>query len=96
MCTATRASTYHIPRLAFAADGPTWPGLPDVLRRYPAIRARLPGREHLGGPYGTLAYILHVTGLLRHWPGTYEAHERLVPERFALCAGSLRQPQSAS
>jgi tRNA(adenine34) deaminase len=85
MCTATMASTYRISSVAFAACDPTWDGLLEALRRYPAIRERLPERDYLGGAYGALAYVLHVTGLLRHWPATYEAHERLVPARFALC-----------
>ncbi len=96
MCTATMTSTYRIPRVAFGAYDPTWDGLHEALRRHPAIRTLLPEREHLGGPYGALAYVLHITGLLRHWPGTYEAHHRLVPARFALCrriveSGSVNQ-----
>jgi tRNA(adenine34) deaminase len=85
MCTATLTTTYRIPKVAFAAYDPTWDGLLDALRRYPIVAAWLPGREHLGGPYGTLAYVLHMTGILRYWPGTYEAHERLTPARLALC-----------
>ena len=87
--------------MAFGAYDPTWDGLLEALRRYPAIRPRLPEREHLGGPYGALAYVLHITGLLRHWPGgTYGAHERLVPARFALCrrigeSGSVNQLSEA-
>src|SRR5215469_1171569 len=85
MCTATLTSTYRIPSVAFGANDPTWDGLLEALRRYPTIRTWLPEREHLGGRFGALAYVLHVTGLLRHWPGTYEAHERLVPASLALC-----------
>ena len=91
MCAATIIGTYGIPRVAFAAYDPTWDGMHDVFRQYPVVADRLPEREHLGGPYGTLAYVLHVTGLLRHWPGVYEAHERLVPARLALCHYLVQQ-----
>lgn len=68
-----------------ALKTPTWDGLHDAFRRLPFIADRLPEWQHLGGPYGALAYVLHVTGLLRHWPEGYEAHERLAPARLALC-----------
>ena len=100
MCAATIIGTYGIPRVAFGSYDPTWDGLHDAFRQYPTIADRLPEREHLGGPYGTLAYILHVTGLLRHWPRVYEAHERLAPARLALCRhlverGTLNQLSEA-
>ena len=84
MCAATIIGTYGIPRVAFGACDPTWDGLHDLFRQYPAIAGRLPEREHLGGSYAKLAYVLHITGLLRHWPGPYEAHERLAPAALAL------------
>lgn len=84
MCAATIIGTYGIPRVAFGACEPTWDGLYDLFRQYPAIAGRLPEREHLGGSYAKLAYVLQITGLLRHWPGPYEAHERLAPAALAL------------
>lgn len=96
MRTATLTSTYRIPKVAFATYDPTWDGLLDMLRQYEKVAVGLPERECLGGPYGTLAYVFHMTGILRNWPGKYEAHERLSAARLALCrclveSGSLHQ-----
>jgi tRNA(adenine34) deaminase len=69
MCAATIIGTYQIPKVAFAAYDPSWDGLLDTLRQHPAITRRLPEREHLGGPYGALAYVLHLVWILRNVPG---------------------------
>lgn len=91
MCTATITGTYHIPKVAFAAYDPTWDGLFEALLQYPTVAARRPEREHLGGPYGTLAYVLHLTGLMRHSTGPFAAHERLAAARLALCRRLLAE-----
>jgi len=91
MCAATIIGTYHIPRIAFAAYDPTWHGLLDGFREFPAIAPWLPERDHLGGPYGALAYVLHLTWCLRQWPGGYEAHQRLTPAQLALSQSLLER-----
>jgi tRNA(adenine34) deaminase len=84
MCAATITGTYDIPKVAFAAYDPSWAGLLDAFGEYPAIARRLPEREHLGGPYGALAYVLHLAWILQHLPGPYEAHQRFAPAHLAL------------
>ena len=84
MCAATIIGTYHIPKVAFAAYDPSWEGLLDAFRQHPAIACRLPEREHLGGPYGALAYVLHLAWILRHLPGPHEAHQHFAPAHLAL------------
>jgi tRNA(Arg) A34 adenosine deaminase TadA len=91
MCAATIIGTYHIPKVAFAAYDPSWEGLPDVLGQHPAIARWLPEREHLGGPYGALAYVLHLTWILRHLPGPHEAHRHFAPAHLALSQDLLEQ-----
>jgi tRNA(Arg) A34 adenosine deaminase TadA len=78
MCAATIIGTYHIPKVAFAAYDPSWEGLLDAFGQHPAIARWLPEREHLGGPYGALAYVLHLTWILRHLPGPREAHQHFA------------------
>ena len=85
MCAATIIGTYGIPEVAFASCDPTWDGLHRAFRQYPVIAGRLPERKYLGGPYGALAYVIHLTGMLRYWPGPYEPHDRLAPARIARC-----------
>ncbi len=85
MCAATIIGTYGVPQVAFASYDPTWDGLQEAFRRYPVIASRLPKREHLGGPFGVLAYVIHMTGVLRYWPGPYEPHERLAAAGIARC-----------
>jgi len=84
MCAATIIGTYQIPKVAFAAFDPTSEGLLDVFRHHPSIGRRMPEREHLGGPYGALAYVLHLGWILRHLPGPHEAHQRFAPAHMAL------------
>lgn len=84
MCSATISGTYHIPRVFFAAHDPWWDGLAEALGEHPVTARSLPQREHLGGPYGVLAYVLPVTATLQHWPAPLDAHERLAPARLAL------------
>jgi len=84
MCAATIIGTYHIPKVAFAAYDPSWEGLLDAFRQHPAIACRLPEREHLGGPYGALAYVLHLVWIVRHLPGPHEAHQHFAPAHLAL------------
>jgi tRNA(adenine34) deaminase len=91
MCAATIIGTYQIPKVAFAAYDPSWDGLLDIFRQHPAIARRLPEREHLGGPYGALAYVLHLVWILRHLPGPHEAHQHFAPAHLALSQGLLEQ-----
>jgi tRNA(adenine34) deaminase len=90
MCAAAIIGTYDIPKVAFAAYDPSWEGLLDAFGRYPAIARRLPEREHLGGPYGALAYVLHLAWILQHLPGPYEAHRRFAPAHLALARDLLQ------
>jgi tRNA(Arg) A34 adenosine deaminase TadA len=91
MCTATIIGTYQVPKVAFAAYDPSWDGLLDVLGGHPAVARRLPEREHLGGPYGALAYLLHLTWIVRYLPGPHEAHQKFAPAHLALSKGLLEQ-----
>jgi tRNA(adenine34) deaminase len=91
MCAATIIGTYQIPRVAFAAYDPSWDGLLDAFRHHPVIARRLPEREHLGGPYGALAYVLHLGWILRHLPGPHEAHQCFAPAHLALSQELLAQ-----
>jgi tRNA(adenine34) deaminase len=84
MCAATMTGTYRIPRVLFAAYDPAWKDLDATLRQHPAVFGRLPEREHLGGPYGALAHVLHVTWLVQHAPGFLDAHRRLAPRHLTL------------
>ena len=91
MCAATIIGTYHIPKVAFAAYDPSWDGLLDAFREHPGIARRLPEREHLGGPYGALAYVLHLAWIIRHLPGPHEAHQQFAPAHLALSQDLLEQ-----
>jgi tRNA(adenine34) deaminase len=91
MCAATIIGTYHIPKVAFAAYDPSWEGLLDAFRQHQAIARWLPERGHLGGPYGALAYVLHLTWILRHLPGPHEAHQHFAPAHLALAQVLLEQ-----
>jgi tRNA(adenine34) deaminase len=91
MCAATIIGTFQIPKVAFAAYDPSWDGLVDAFRQHPAIARRLPEREHLGGPYGALAYVLHLVWILRHLPGPHEAHQHFAPAHLALSRDLLEQ-----
>jgi hypothetical protein len=84
MCTAAIAGTFRIPKVLFAEYDPAWKDLEATLRRHPAVFGRLPEREHLGGPYGALAHVLHLTWLVQHAPGFLDAHQRLAPGRLRL------------
>jgi tRNA(adenine34) deaminase len=84
MCSATIMGTYRIPRVAFAAHDPTWKGLHEAFLARPAVFRSVPERHHLGGPYGVLAYVLHLTWVLHHSPRPGVAHERDGPGRLAL------------
>ncbi len=84
MCSATITGTYHIPRVVFAAHDPWWHGLHEALREHPVTARSLPQREHLGGPYGVLGYLLPVAAILEQGPGPLDAHERFAPARLAL------------
>lgn len=91
MCSATMTGTYHIPRVLFAAHDPWWAGLEDAFRRQAVTARSLPQREHLGGPYSVLAYVLHLSAVLHHWPGPLDAHERLAPARLRLAREVLER-----
>jgi tRNA(Arg) A34 adenosine deaminase TadA len=91
MCAATIIGTYRIPKVAFAAYDPNWEGLLDAFRQYPAIACQLPQREHLGGPFGALAYVLHLAWILRHLPGPHEAHQHFAPALMALTQDHLER-----
>ncbi|MBO0729732.1 MAG: nucleoside deaminase [Acidimicrobiaceae bacterium] len=91
MCAATMTGTYHIPRVLFASHDPSWDGLEEVFRRQPVTARFLPQREHLGGPYSVLAYVLHLAAILHHWPGPRDDHERLAPGRLALARQVLQR-----
>jgi tRNA(adenine34) deaminase len=91
MCAATIIGTYHIAKVYFAAYDPYWPGLFDALGQHQAIARWMPERQHLGGPYGALAYVLHLTWILRHSPATREAHQDFAPAQLALAHDLLQQ-----
>lgn len=91
MCSAALTGTYQIPRVLFAARDPSWDGLEEALRRHPVTARSWPRREHLGGPYGVLAYVMHLVAILRYWPGPRDAHERLAPARLALARQVLER-----
>jgi tRNA(Arg) A34 adenosine deaminase TadA len=91
MCAATIIGTYHIPKVFFAAYDPYWPGLFDAFGQHPAIARWLPEREHLGGPYGALAQVLHLTWILRYAPATHEAHQDFAPAHLALAHDLLQR-----
>jgi hypothetical protein len=91
MCAATIIGTYHIPKVGFAAYDPSWEGLLEAFRQHPVIARQLPEREHLGGPYGALAYVLHLAWVLRHLPGPHEAHQRFAPAHLTLSQDLLDQ-----
>lgn len=84
MCFATITGTYHIPRVLDAARDPTWAGLEEAFRAATVTARLLPDRRHLGGPYGALAYVLHLSTILRHDRGPLHAHERRAPALLAL------------
>jgi tRNA(adenine34) deaminase len=91
MCSATIIGTYQSPRVAFAAYDPTWDGLPSALRQCTAVAGLLPKREHLGGPFGTLAYVVHIASVIERLPGGLDAHHGVAPERLALCRSLVQQ-----
>lgn len=94
MCSATIAGTYHIPRVLFAAHDPWWDGLQEAFRQQLVTARSLPNREHLGGPYGVLAYVMPIATTLQHWPGPLDSHERLAPVRLALARQVLERGAS--
>lgn len=84
MCAATTMGTYQIPKITFAAHDPNWEGLDNAFRGHPTTTRLLSERECLGGPYGVLAYLLHLAWAVDHHPGPLEAHQRAFPARLAL------------
>jgi tRNA(Arg) A34 adenosine deaminase TadA len=76
----------RIAKVAYAAADPVFEGLHDWLSELAFAADRMPEREHLGGPVGVFAHVLHLSWLAFWIPEgpVIDAHQRLAPSHLDL------------
>jgi tRNA(adenine34) deaminase len=76
----------RIGKVAYAAADPVFDGLHDWLSELAFAADRMPAREHLGGPVGVFAHVLHLSWLEFWMPQgpVIDAHQRLAPSELDL------------
>ncbi len=85
MC-ASAIMISQIPRVHYACPDPIFDGMHDWFAGLRFAATRLPAREHLGGPVGAFAHVLHTSWLAYWMPGgsAMEPHRELAPRHLAL------------